>query len=79
MFSIQLNPHESDKMVEMVSNTTRRQQFIKSVVDFCKDYDFDGVDFVWLFPSPIDDDFKSFNKSIFTTFLKDLYKTLRFA
>lgn len=39
------------KFSNMVSNPYRRQEFIKSVIELLKKYDFDGLDFHWDYPS----------------------------
>ena len=73
-----MSQEESNKVYEMASNSSRRKQFVNYVVNFCKDYDFDGIDLIWQIPSPIDGSPNPFDKSIFTALLKDLNKSFRF-
>ena len=61
----------------MASSPSRRQNFVRSVVNFCKDYDYDGLDLVWV-PYPIDGVSNSFNKTVLTALLKDIDESFRF-
>ena len=78
MFSIEVPQDESNKVYEMATNSSRRQHFIQSVLDFCIEYDFDGIDLVWHFPTPTADNPDMFDKAVFTTLLKHLSESFRF-
>ena len=79
--AVQVSSGESEKVYEMASNSSRREHFVNSVVDFCQNYDFDGIDLVWQFgkiPTPTDGSSNLFNKTVVTTLLKDLNESFRF-
>ena len=78
MFSIEVPQYDSKNVYEMATNSSRRQHFIQSVLDFCIEYDFDGIDFVWHFPTPTDDNPDMFDKAVFTTLVKHLSESFRF-
>ena len=61
---------DSTKLSEIASDSSRRQHFAKSVVTFCMDYHFDGID--------LDYQNNPFNKSHFTAMVKDLKEEFRF-
>ena len=78
MFSIEVPQDNSKKVYEMATNSSRRQHFIQSVLDFCIEYDFDGIDLVWHFPTPTEENPDIFDKAVSTTLLKYLSESLRF-
>lgn len=63
----------SDTFSDMAANGTSRANFAKSAVEFCKLYQFDGIDIDWEYPGFAEHSGSARDKKNFTLLLEELY------
>lgn len=67
----------SDTFSELADNPKARSNFVKNVMIFCKQYDFDGVDIDWEYPGFTEHQGRPQDKTNYTLLLKELYKAAK--
>ncbi|MBA2728137.1 MAG: glycoside hydrolase family 18 protein, partial [Parachlamydiaceae bacterium] len=67
----------SNPFSEMASTAARRENFAQNCVDFCKKYDFDGIDIDWEYPGFADHSGRPEDTVNFTLLLKTVSEKLR--
>ncbi|CAG7693753.1 unnamed protein product [Allacma fusca] len=62
----------SDKYSRMAENSNSRSIFIRSIVDFLREFPFDGVDMDWEYPGVTWSGGRAVDKANFVTFMREL-------